>query len=295
MAEEIICVGGINYDLLLSVDRLPKMHEKLRCGPAYQDAGGSAGNTAHWLALYGKPVTFVGCVGDDPMGEACVARFERAGVAVHGIRVVPASTGVAVVLYGPTDKRMVVASGANEELTLEQFRSVAGSNPRHVHLASLDDERALPILALARAQGATTSCEFNGLQSERRVRHCDLCFMNRDELARWLGSVDPFTAWNRRFKGVPTTLAVTEGADGASVVAATEVLRCDTERVEVVDRTGGGDAFNAGFLTGFLDHRQWRDCLQMGLRLARDVIQRRGARPDAVKPSPEPIPGANGE
>ncbi|WP_255211158.1 carbohydrate kinase family protein, partial [Methylogaea oryzae] len=85
-------------DITFPVERLPEEHEKLRCDGALISQGGSAANTAHWLARLGHATVMLGCVGDDAFGSVAVAALAAVGVDTRHIqRTTQAATGLAAV------------------------------------------------------------------------------------------------------------------------------------------------------------------------------------------------------
>lgn len=262
---------------------MPDEHEKLRCPRVHCASGGSAANTAYWLARLGHNVAFAGCVGDDEMGRMCASELREVGVDTADMQVTSlASTGVASIFVNQDDKRMVTASGANglfdtDRLTIDDI----GPNV-HVHVALLDDSSAVAVLRQARERGATTSSEFNGVQSAKRVRYCDICLMNLDELRRWLGPEAPLTRWKELFEELDTWLVVTQGDAGAKAFGKGEMYQAAAVPTLPVDRTGGGDAFDAAYLTGIAFGLGSQASLEMALRLASQVIRYIGARPREI-------------
>jgi len=282
-SERIVCVGSVSFDLIFEVDRMPDEHEKLRCPRVHSASGGSAANTAYWLARLGHNVAFAGCVGDDEMGRACVSELREVGVDTAGIQVTPqASTGVASVFVSQDDKRMVTASGANAFFDADRLIADDIGPKVHVHASLLADSGAVAVLRRAKERGATTSCEFNGVQSAKRVRYCDICFMNLDELRRWLGPEAPLTRWKELFEQLDTWLVVTQGDAGAKAVRQDEMYRAPAVPTLAVDRTGGGDAFDAAYLAGIAWGLGSQASLELALELASLVIRHIGARPREI-------------
>lgn len=261
---------------------MPLAHEKLRCPTVHQSCGGSAANTAWWLARLGHNVQFVGSVGKDAFGLACTEHLKEAGINIDGIQYVDDSTGIATVFTSQSDKRMVTSAGANRHLdpALVDFECIEPGD--FVHLSVSDDQKATYLMQEAARRGATVSCEFNGNRNADRLGFINYGFMNHDELSRWMDTENAIDAWQEAFGATKAGLVVTLGTRGAAFVRRGEVLRVATNPVPVVDRTGGGDAFDAGFLHAVADGQSPHDALATGLALAALAISHRGAMPADV-------------
>ena len=279
LKKKFLCIGSISFDLIFQVDRMPLAHEKLRCPTVHQSCGGSAANTAWWLARLGHEVQFVGSVGKDAFGLACAEHLKSAGINIDGIQYVDDATGVATVFTNSSEKRMVTSAGANRYLdpALVDLECIEPGD--FVHLSVSDDRKAIFLMTQAAVRGATVSCEFNGNRNAERLDCIDYAFMNHDELSRWMGTENVIDAWQKMSGATKAALAVTSGADGAAFVRGGEILRVPAGPVSVVDRTGGGDAFDAGFLHAVAVNRSPNDALATGLALAALCISHHGAMP----------------
>jgi len=257
--------------------------------------GGAAANTAAWLASLGVPVVLVAVVGADAAGAERVEELRAAGVRCLVRSVVGASTGSIVVLSGGGDRTMLVDRGANGLLTgLDIEPALAGA--RHVHVSGytlLDPgtrPAGLAALTLARERGATASVDAASAAPLRSVggraflswtRPSDLLFANLDE-ARALvesPSVAPIDAAKRLAAAIGGDGVVKCGADGAVSASAAGVVSVGGRPATVVDPTGAGDAFAAGFLASWLDSGSAADCLAAGAALGAQAVTRVGSRP----------------
>ncbi|CAI8774482.1 carbohydrate kinase family protein [Methylocaldum szegediense] len=281
MIHRFICVGNLNVDLTFPITRLPAEHEKLRCQGMTLHYGGSAANTAYWLARLGQPVQMLGCVGDDPFGALAVAELAEAGVDTSLIQRTRRSlTGMAVIFASPGSKRMVTSGGANTYFNPAEVDSGIFGPGTHLHVATSLNEIALPLVRLARQRGASVSCGLDEGPSTDMMPWLDWVFMNHTELRRWSGADDPREA--RRRLPPSTQLVVTRGASGAMALGPFGEYTCPAFPAIVVDRTGGGDAFDAGFLYGLARAAGPETCLRFGLLLAARVIAHEGSRPQSV-------------
>lgn len=277
MPRQFVCAGSLNADITFQLPRMPREHEKLRVGGADLGCGGSAANTAYWLARLGARVRMLGCVGADALGDCCVDGLAGAGVDTALVqRSGRSATGMAAIFVNPFSKRMVTAGGANMDFDPQAVPAGVFRPGVHLHLAFSSPEPALPLLRMAKAGGASTSCDLDGLPGPELVPLVDFCFVNRTDLSRAWGGVGLREAW-RRLGGL--ALVVTLGAEGAGFADAGGECFASARRVAVVDRTGGGDAFDAGFLQAWAQGLDWPACLDAGLALAAGVIAAPGSRP----------------
>lgn len=263
---------------------MPEEHEKIRCESMKISLGGAAANTAYWLSRFGNNVKMVGCLGDDPLGQSCLSELQRAKIDCRAVQFTSnESTAVASIFFNPSSKRMVNSRGANSALDLDKIPFNIFRPETHLHVSFPEEEKADLILQRAKQLGASTSCDFNGLEARQFVENCDYCFMNHDEFKRWFGEGDPIELWRREFPNSNSCLVVTRGENGAIAAWDDQTVSSPAHLVPVVDRTGGGDAFIAGFLTCVLSGRDISSSLNLGLKLASQVISYVGALPEELK------------
>jgi sugar/nucleoside kinase (ribokinase family) len=277
------CVGSLNADITFVVPRMPKEHEKLRCSEAFFSCGGSAANTAFWLARLGQPVKMIGCIGDDPLGNRCLDSLVNAGVDIGWVRRASETmTGVAAIFVNPNSKRMITSGGANTRLGIEHDWLESFRPNTHLHLATSMREIVLPLLEAAKTRGATTSCDLDEALDAAMFPLLDFCFINHTELQRRFGHSDPQQVLGAMTGARKPILVVTWGGRGAGAYSGEGKWFAPAPPVTVVDRTGGGDAFDAGFLSAWAEARSFEACLRRGLHLAAHVIAHAGSRPEGV-------------
>ncbi|MEU7873802.1 PfkB family carbohydrate kinase [Dactylosporangium sp. NPDC049140] len=252
--------------------------------------GGSAANTAAWLAAAGCPVTFAGVAGRDEPGDARVAELDQAGVATSVRRVEGVATGTVVVLTSDAERTMFTDRGANRLLgPADVERALDRPGLRHLHLSAyvLFDADCAPAgrfaLAEARRRGLATSLdaasaaplrERGGAGFLATVPRPNLLFANLDE-ARVLGSEDP-----AQLLAHADAVVVKSGAAGAAWADANGTARAPGRRVaEIVDPTGAGDAFAAGFLAAWLAGQNAAAALEAGNELGARAVAKVGGRP----------------
>jgi ribokinase len=253
--------------------------------------GGSAANTAAWLARAGAEPMLVGRVGDDERGRAARDELRAAGVET-ALAVDPElPTGTCVVLVGPDGERtMAPDAGANDALTDTDLADDLLASVGHLHVAGYalvrPGSRPAARAAIARAveRGMTVSVDPSSaaLLSPEFLDHAagaGLLLPNADEAWMLSGERDPDKA-GRALASRFGEVIVTLGAEGALWTDGRASVRAEAVPVDdAVDSTGAGDAFAAGMLTARLDGAAPAEALAAGARLAAQAVTRPGGRP----------------
>ena len=231
--------------------------------------GGSAGIMACGAARLGLSVTTCGVVGDDELGRWMLAALAARSVDTRHCVVEPAiPTGATVVLARGADRAILTALGTIDRLRAADVPEEMLTQVRHVHAASTALQphlrRGLPdLFRAARAASVTSSFDANWDPAERwddldtLLATADICFPNLEEGRRWTGQSGPEAVAralvDRAAKGRdgcagPLTVALKLGRDGGLAVRGPELVRTHAPRVAVLDTTGAGDSFDAGFV-----------------------------------------------
>lgn len=281
-AIEFVVVGSANVDVVLRTGRLPRHHQKVRAERSTIAPGGAGANTAVWLARRGRKVALVSAVGADPLGDAVLADVVAEGVDARFVaRDGDTATGVAVVLSDGTGKRMVTTGGPPLDGAMEALPRDLFAPGVHLHVVGQSSGAAASLCSDARDRGASVSVEANGRAVHDLVPHADLVLLNADELRALTGPgrAGVVTRARRLLGTAGGTVVVTRGPAGADAVSATGSLSVPAPPVDVVDRTGAGDAFDAAFLDAWSAGRDVARALDAGLALAAQVLGAAGPRP----------------
>ena len=269
----VLVLGDLVLDVVLAPERTIESGTDVP-GSVGIRQGGSAANTARWLARLGIDVQLVCAVGRDGAGRSLVSQLEADGVRVRAARIAGQRTGRVGVLVAPSGERSFVADRRAalalrpDHLKDEWF---ARLDLVHVPAYSLMGEpiatAARAAVAMARAtSGAQISLDLSSigplLAEGRRAARELVASVKPDVLFATESEVDAFLGRNAG-DGILDHAAIAvikQGSRGARVVAhgaAAEPLRFDvaTPTVAVADSTGAGDAFSAGFIAGWLTAR----------------------------------------
>lgn len=268
-------------------------------GPAREISGGSAANTLAGLAALGAHCAFVGQVADDQLGEV-FAHDIRAGGIDFDVAPRPGEppTARCLIFVTPDGQRtMNTFLGAAQFLPASAIDADAVASAQILYLEGYlwdpDEPRAAMRQAIAHAREAGREIaltlsdafvisrygdDFRALIDEGLI---DILFANEAELAAMTGEAE-FEAGLTALAGTVPTLVVTRGEAGAVAVRNGERAIVAAEPVaQVVDTTGAGDLFAAGFLFGYAQGRSLQDSLTIGAVAAAEIISHYGARPEA--------------
>ena len=282
---------------LIDADEATRLYDHM--GPAREISGGSAGNTAAGVAALGARAGFVGQVAPDQLGDFYIHDLRATGVEFI---TPPADFGVptarSMVLVTPDGHRtMNTFLGAAQHLPVtaldeKQIQDAAilylegylwdPETPRYAMIKAIDVARAA-----SRKVAFTLSDSFcidrhrDGLNQLIDSGRVDILFANEGEIQA-LAGVPHFDTAVAAVQAKVATLVVTRSEKGAIACRGDEAVQVSAEPVEqVVDTTGAGDLFAAGFLTGYTQGRSLHDSLRMGAIAAAEVISHYGARPEA--------------
>lgn len=299
MTARVLVAGDANLDLVLRGDVEPRFGQvEQLLDSADLVLGSSAGICATGLARLGVATALVAAVGDDHLGERTRRLLADEGVDTSGLVLSSAATGLSVILTGPTDRAILTFAGAITRLTSSDVdAALVRPTPTHLHVASFflvpDFAHGLAtVLRDARARGVTTSLDPNWDPAQRWdglvdcLPHVDVLLPNTAEclaLAGLLGpSTDDLDEAGTRLATVVPVVAVKDGAAGGRVFAGDRRLATPTLAVAVVDTTGAGDSFDAGFLAAWTEGRSLDECLRWGV--AAGALSTRASGGTAAQP-----------
>ena len=286
--------GGM---MLIDTDQAHALYGAM--GPAREISGGSAANTLAGLAALGSRCAFIGQVADDQLGEVFAHDIRAAGIAfATAPRAGDPPTARCLIFVTPDAQRtMNTYLGASQYLPAAALDEALIADAAVLYLEGYlwdpEEPRAAMRQAIAAARGAGRKVAFTLSDSFVINRHgddfralidagqIDILFANEHELAALTGLAS-FDEGIAALQGKVPVLVVTRSENGAVAVAQGERVVVAAEPVaQVIDTTGAGDLFAAGFLFGHVRGQPLRECLRLGAICAAEVISHYGARPEA--------------
>lgn len=312
---DVVGVGNAIVDVLAKVGdgflkerRLPKggmtLVEAAEAGKIYADiiperevSGGSAANTVSGMASLGSDCAFIGKVHDDELGQEFQRSIGAAGIDFFTKPLTEGpSTGRSIVLVTPDAERsMFTYLGASKKLSASDIDEETVGAAKITYLEGYlwdqySAQKAM-IKACKLAQKHNRKVAFSLSDCSCIIRHrgeflrliekyVDILFCNEEELKTLFDSEDFYQALDL-IKPMVEIAAVTRNAKGSVVVNGRVKIFVEAEKVEnVVDSTGAGDLYAAGFLYGITQERSLGTCAMIGSICAAEIISHYGARPE---------------
>lgn len=292
LAEEGIAKGGMTL-----IDEERADHLTARMADAVVAAGGSAANTMTGVASFGGTAAYIGKVADDALGARFTQEFRASGV-TFDTPPRPGQPGTARSLIAVTpdgQRSMNTYLGASTLLAASDINAALIQSGATIflegYLFDRDEAKAAFVRAAEVARAAQRKvaltlsdrfCVDRHRESFRHLvkGHIDILFSNESEITGLYENEDLSTALDSARKECPLVI-VTRGEHGSLIAAGSETVEVATMPVaKVVDSTGAGDQYAAGFLFGYAKGRSLAECGALASLAAAEVISHMGPRPE---------------
>lgn len=283
----VVVVGSSNTDMIVRTQRLPLAGETVLGEDLVTAAGGKGANQAVAAARLGAEVAFVARLGCDNLAEASLLNFRREGMDVRYVfQDDQAPSGVALIIVGLNGQNIIAVSpGANRRLSPGDVEMAAGEFKRaKVVLLQLETplETVQTAARLGRAAGARVilnPAPASPLPDEL-FRLVDILTPNESEAFLLSGESTPEAAAASLLKCGPETVIITLGEAGALVAEKGRAMqRVAGFRVEAVDTTAAGDAFNGGLAAALARGEALPEAVRYAHAVAALSVTRLGAQP----------------
>lgn len=287
---DVICLGDINLDILYYIDALPSLGSESTASKMVISPGGAAANVATALARLGFKVGFIGALGKDIMGKLLYDNLARENVDVSNIVLKNEFSGVmSIAVTGNGERTIMGFRGANRLLSPEDVKenyvtlSKAVFISGYAFLEEPQKSAALKAINLARRNNVKIFidvCEllanYGSLKLSKVIGKISCMFLNLKEYKiLFKGNVDDIERFLRKHSEI---IVVKMGGKGAEVLTSKFKIKVPVFNVKVIDTTGAGDAFDAGFIAGLLKGMSLKDSLILANALASWKCQGYGAR-----------------
>ncbi|WP_196259662.1 carbohydrate kinase family protein [Pelagibacterium limicola] len=280
----VLSLGRIYCDLVFTgLADMPHLGREIFARDMVPTLGGGALITAAHCAMLGRPAALVARYGTDPLSMALEAHLDQPGLHREYVeRSAQAGPQVTVVMTAG-EERAFLSRRAGHALPDSLDKALAWARASHLHIAEYATLHERPnLVALARQHGLSISLDpswddelIHDPDFFQRTAGIDLFLPNLEEAAALTGHQDPMGALAALAQHFPS-VALKLGARGAIVTLDGAIYAQDAPTVPVIDTTGAGDAFNAGFIDAWLDGKTPNDALAAAIECGSRSVQHPG-------------------
>lgn len=291
----VLCAGIVVADHVCApIPHVPAAGELVMTERMLLTVGGCAANAAVDLAKMGVRPAVAARVGDDDFGRVLRAMLEAYHIDTAALKVTPGrdTSQTMIVTVAGQDRRFIHTFGANAAFAAADIppdlvrRCKVLYVGGYLAMPGVRQEDLIPVCAAARAAGAKVVLDVvtpgpgNHLgQLDRLLPYADVFLPNTDEAKLILGESDPLRQAEAFRRLGAATVVITMGGDGAVLADGRVRLRAGVYPVDYVDGSGGGDAFDAGYIYGMLQHLPTEDCLRIASALGASCVRAIGTTP----------------
>ena len=271
--KKVVVIGDINLDIMGFVDRFPTKEESIHPKDISIRPGGAALNTAISLAINSVDVTLIGAIGNDVIGDYIVKKIERL-VDTSFIQKVNATTGIVYILVKNDEKAMIGFKGANGYLQFEKrwVDLLERSSITHISPYLFSEETGFKIFDKIRdaIKKKIVTLSFSKVLLKRKekilnlLRDFSFIFMNEEEAQLFTGENEPSRIREELLKYMDRGV-ITRGEKGAFYIDKETFIKISGKRGRIINPTGAGDFFAAGFIYGIIKGLSIIDSLKIGV------------------------------
>lgn len=277
---EVATLGTCNIDFVMKVPRFSEADDEVDVDELKISLGGAASNFAVGLSRLGVDVGIMARIGNDAYGEFASLKLEEEGVRTNRLLRISEPTGIAFIAVDCGGERSIYTTmGANAQFQLEKEDVDYIKGAKLLHLTGMYKEvveEAVKHASLVSLNPGTALSSYGINELEGTIRKSHILFLNKKEVTLLTGKSLQEGAQELVDMGVPLVV-VTCGSRGACLYTPKEILYSSTPKMEILDTTGAGDAFAAGFISAYIKNDALDKCLETANQVAGACVGGLGA------------------
>ncbi len=286
---DVIGFGAINLDKIYRVDKIPKEDEEGFVKDVELHPGGSAANTIVGLARLNMRTGYLGKVGNDKEGRILLEDFRREGVETRGIIVSEGRSGNAMIFVDEKGHRAILVDpGVNDTISYDEIDTDYVTRFRMIHLTSFvcrngdlslkSQKKLVNEVDIAVSFDPGMIYAEMGIKELKDIISKTTIFMPNEKEIHTLTGENYRDASMYIIELGAEIVVVKLGERGCYITDGKKEIEVPALSVKPMDTTGAGDAFNAGFIYGYLKGKSLEECGRLGNLVAALSIQKVGAR-----------------
>lgn len=283
--KKVVVVGSLNYDLILTQERLPYKGETLYADDLMQGPGGKGANQAVQCANLGLETTLIGKVGSDRFGDALIGSMQSAGVNVDKIkRKGQSGLGLVNVLYDG-DYHSTILKGANYTMSIEDIENekellksadyiiLQQEIPQFINEYIIENFNENATLILNNAPARNIELETLQFLDYLVVNETEAEFM----VNKKVNNIDQaFEAAQLLYSKIHTTVIITLGKSGVVLKDNENIFHVPSHEVKAIDTTGAGDSFIGGVVYGLSQEHSIKNVIQFANKVSSLTVKHKG-------------------
>ena len=275
---KIAVVGSINTDLVYTIDKAPSKGETLFGNDFKILNGGKGANQAVILSALEDDILFLGALGNDVFGKQYIEHLTSLGLNGN-VLTKESNSGLAVIQLADNDNSIVVVKGANDKITKNDIDLFFNNNPFiEILVAQLEINFETIKYLIKRAKELSIKIILNPAPAidldESIIENIEYLIPNETEAEAIFKSKDLESIVNK-YKG---KVIITLGENGVMYYKDKMVKVEPSDKITVVDTTGAGDSFVAGFTSGIANNLDIQDAIKKGIKIASVTCKHLGAQ-----------------
>lgn len=280
MQVDVIGLGACNIDFLQKVSRFAAPDDEVEIDDLYLSIGGSASNFTVGLSRLNVNAGIIARIGNDYFGNVVLNEFKKEGVNTKRLLKTDLQTGKVFIAVEPGGERsMYTFIGANKKFKLqkEDISYIKSTKVLHITQMYKDvvDSASKHANTLSFSPGPILSA-FGINKLEKIIQRTDILFLNEKEM-NILTEEETKSGADILLDIGAKIVIVTCGKHGASLYSKKEIIHSPAREINVIDTTGAGDSFSAGFIAAFIKEKSLKECLDYANLVASHCVSKLGS------------------